>query len=93
MAVNGDPLRQLFQRAAHRERALARRGLSLEQGALRGTRTPEWVPASVEVTALGWRRWILVDGWFAEISAPPRARGIESAPEPGEGRRAGAPKT
>jgi hypothetical protein len=92
MAGSGEPLRQLFQRAALRERALARRGLSLAPGEPRRPHPLEWEPASLEVMALGWRTWVCVDGWFAEINEPPRARGIESAPEPGAGRRAESAK-
>ena len=85
MRSSGEPLRKLFQRAALQERALARRGLSTP-GALRRPGPFEMAPASLEVMALGWRKWVCVDGWFAEISGPPRARGIESGPDPVAGR-------
>lgn len=93
MTGRGQPLWNLFQRAALRERALARRGLSLAPGDPGRPRPLDWEPASLEVMALGWRKWVCVDGWFAEINEPPRARGVELLHGPGVGRKAESRKT
>ena len=69
MTGRGSSLWKLFQHAALRERALARRGHA----------------PTLNVMELGWRKWVCVDGWFAELNEPPRARRIESLHEPGVG--------